>query len=76
MAGMVRSRSLLWAVAATLYPGVRAVPGFQVLDRAVPGWGVGGHDLVAHAIDGVENWVSCAPGCGRSRRTMNRVPAG
>jgi hypothetical protein len=41
-------------MAAILYPGVGAVPGFQVLDRAVPGWGVGGHDLVAHAFDGVE----------------------
>ena len=51
---MVRSRSLLWSVAAILYPGVGAVLGFQVLDRAVSGWGVGGHDLVAHAFDGVE----------------------
>ena len=31
-----------------------AVAGFEVLDRPVAGWGVGGHDLVAHAFDGVE----------------------
>jgi hypothetical protein len=59
---MVRSRSLLWAVAATLYPGVRAVPGFQVLDRAVPGWGVGGHDLVGVCLRWCRTGSVCAPG--------------
>src|SRR5205814_6722917 len=39
---------------AVLDPGVGAVAGFEVLDRPVAGWGVGGHDLVAHAFDGVE----------------------
>ena len=61
---MVRSRSLLWSVAAILYPGVGAVPGFEVLDRAVPGWGVGGHDLVAYAFDGVEQGQLRAGGAG------------
>jgi hypothetical protein len=26
------------------------------LDRAVSGWGVGGHHLVAEPLDGVERW--------------------
>jgi hypothetical protein len=30
------------------------VAGFQVSDGTVSGYGVGGHDLVAHALDGVE----------------------
>ncbi|GAB2949892.1 hypothetical protein GCM10027280_43100 [Micromonospora polyrhachis] len=34
--------------------GVGAVSGFEVLDAAVAGWGVGGHDLVPPAFDGVE----------------------
>ena len=39
---------------AVLDPGVGAVAGFQELDRAAAGGGVGGEDLVAHAFDGVE----------------------
>jgi hypothetical protein len=33
---------------------VGAVAGFEVLDAAVTGWGVGGDDLVPPAFDGVE----------------------
>ena len=39
---------------AVFYAGVGAVAGFQELDRPAAGRGVGGHDLVAHAFDGVE----------------------
>ncbi len=44
--------SALWL--PHLHAGVAAVAGFQELQAALPGWGVGGHHLVAHALDGVE----------------------
>jgi hypothetical protein len=39
---------------AVLDAGVRAVAGFQELQGSFAGWGVGGDDLVSHAVDGVE----------------------
>jgi hypothetical protein len=48
---------LAGGVDAVFDTGVAAVAGFEVLDRPVGGvigWGVGGHDLMARAFDGVE----------------------
>ena len=58
---------------AVLDPGVGAVAGFEV--RELPSGGVGGECLVAPAVVLLER-VSCAPGCGRSRRAIIRLPTG
>ena len=56
-----------------LYPGVGAVPGVQ--PGVLPGGGVDGQGGVAVAV-GLFDQVELGAGCGRSRRTITRVPAG
>jgi hypothetical protein len=55
--------------------GVSAVPGLQVLDGSAPG-GVSVAMTWCRQPSMVSNRASWAPGCGRSRRTVNRVPSG
>jgi hypothetical protein len=56
-----------------LYPDVGAVPGVQ--PGVLPGGGVDGQGGVAVAV-GLFDQVELGAGCGRSRRTITRVPAG
>ena len=70
--GEVAQPGVLRAADPVLTAGAAAVPQFQVRELAFPRvGGEGGEPCPSTSVN-----RSCAPGCGRSLRTMTRIPAG
>ena len=69
-------RASLRGADAVLDPGAAAVPQFEVgeLTARAAGAGVGGEGGVRCPSESVNR--NCAPGCGRSLRTITRMPVG